>query len=207
MSFSRNLLKGLGLNEEQQTAVIEAHQSEMATVKEERERYKSEAEIKGANLEALQKQLDELKKANTNADEWKAKYEAEHAAHEKFKADTEAAAAKAAKESALSTILKDNFTDAGVAKILKYADLSGVELDEKGAVKGVPSLVKTLREEWPEFVQTTTTKGADIPNPPVNAAPSASFKSLSDAMKYANEHPGTEIDFSAILPPAPTVTT
>lgn len=201
MSFTRSFLKGLGLNDDQQSAVIEAHQSEMAAVKEERDRFKAEAETNGKSLSDAQKQLETLKQANTDADGWKAKYEASEKTLADYKAAQEAAAAKAAKESALSEILKDNFTDAGVAKILKYADLSGVELDEKGGVKGTPALVKALREEWPEYVQTTTTTGADIPNPPANAAPSASFKTLEDAMKYANEHPGAEIDYAQFFPP------
>ena len=173
------------LKEREETAL-----KERDAIAKERDAYKADAE----KLAEVQKELDTVK-----GGDWENKYN-------KLKADTEATAAKAAKETALAEILSDNFTDAGAVKIKRYLDWDKVELDEKGAVKGKAALVKSLREEWPEHIKTTVTTGADIPNPPVNAAPSASFKSLTDAMKYANEHPGEKIDISALLPPAPTVT-
>lgn len=198
MAFTRALLKGLGLTDEQQTAVIEAHQSEMDTVKDERDRYKSDAEAKGKSLDDAQKQLGELKKANTDADGWKAKYEASEKAFGDYKAQQEAAAAKAAKESALAEILSDNFTDAGAAKIRRYLDWDKVELDDKGAVKGKAALVKSLRDEWPEHIKTTTTTGADIPNPPATAAPSGgmsredilSIKDDAELVRAIEANPG-----------------
>lgn len=170
MAFTRAILKGLGLSEDQQSAVLETYHSEVNAIMDERDRYKSDAETKGKSLEEAQKQLGELKQANTDAEGWKAKYEASEKAFGEYKAQQEAAAAKAAKETALAEILSDNFTDAGAAKIKRYLDWDKVELDEKGAVKGKAALVKSLRDEWPEHIKTTVTTGADIPNPPVNAA-------------------------------------
>lgn len=179
------------------TTSINVLRERAETAERERDALKADAE----KLQAVQQELDALKAAD-----WEGKYKAEHEAHEKLKADTEAAAANAAKKAALDELLNATFTASGVEKIQKYGDFSAVELTKDGKVKGADKLLEGLKAEWGDFVKTTTTTGADIANPPTTAAPSASFKSLSDAMKYANEHPGENIDFSALLPPAPTVT-
>ena len=71
----------------------------------------------------------------------------------------------------MQKIAKDaGLSEAGIAKAVKYSDLSGIELDEKGGVKDSKALLKSLREEWPEYIVKESTQGADTGYPPVSAS-------------------------------------
>lgn len=175
--FRHNATKN-AIQEERDTAIKERDDA-----RKERDAYKADAE----KLTEVQKELETVK-----GGDWQKKYET-------LKAETEAAAAKAAKDSAIAELLKDAFTQSGVDKIRKYADFSAVELDKDGKIKNPDKLLDSLKTEWAEFVTTTTTKGADIPNPPTPAATGTSFKTLTEAMEYANEHPGADINLEPFL--------
>lgn len=177
------------------TASINVLRERAETAERERDALKADAE----KLQAVQQELDALKAAD-----WEGKYKAEHEAFEKHKADAEAAANAEKKQAALEALLKDTFTPDGAEIIKKHTNLSAVELTKDGAIKGAEKFLEGLKTDWKPFVKTTTTTGADIANPPTNAAPSAPFKSLSDAMKAKNENPWLEIDYSQFFPPAAT---
>ncbi len=49
------------------------------------------------------------------------------------------------------------------------SDVDGVELDEKGAIKGAADLKKSIKSEWADFITTTQTRGAAPANPPANS--------------------------------------
>ena len=68
MAVTRSFLKGMGLTDEQVSAIIEEHTNTVNGLKEARDTYKADAE----KLTAVQKQLDDLK-ANSG-DDWKEKY-------------------------------------------------------------------------------------------------------------------------------------
>ena len=57
-------------------------------------------------------------------------------------------------------------------KVLKYANLDAVEMDDKGKVKGAAALLRAIKEEWPEYLETVT-EGSTLqtPNPPANNGP------------------------------------
>lgn len=166
------------LKEREETAIKERD----AVIKE-RDAYKADAE----KLAEVQKELETVK-----GGDWENKYN-------KLKADTEAAAANAAKQAALDELLKGAFTPDGVKLISEYADFSAVELTKDGKVKGAEKLMEGLKEKWGMFVQTTTTQGANIPNPPTNAAPSGGdnmtldeiykIEDATERQKAINEHP------------------
>ena len=44
----------------------------------------------------------------------------------------------------------------------------GVELDDKGAIKGADKLSEAIKTEWADFIPTTHTEGAPTSTPPVN---------------------------------------
>ena len=94
----------------------------------------------------------------------------------------EAREALAAKKAAYTEVCKDaGLNEKGVAKALKYADWNAVELDETGKVKNPKDHIKALKEEWAEHVITSTTTGANTPNPPANNG--GSIKSREDIYK------------------------
>lgn len=70
---------------------------------------------------------------------------------------------------------REQFKAAGVLE--KYFDrivrLSGedidkMELDSKGNVKNADKLAESLKTDWSDYVGSTTTKGAQVDNPPAN---------------------------------------
>ena len=96
-------------------------------------------------------------------------YKALKADFDKYKAEVAEKETKAAKEAAYRAILKDaNLSEKGIEKAIKYAEWDKIELDEDGKLKGANDHIKAAREEWAEYVTTTTTKGANTANPPTN---------------------------------------
>lgn len=84
-----------------------------------------------------------------------------------YKAEVTAKETKAKKEAAYRAILKDaNLTEKGIEKAIKYADWNKVELESDGKIKSASDLIKSAKEEWAEYVTTTTVTGAQTSNPP-----------------------------------------
>lgn len=167
MAITRKLLKGMGLTEEQQDTIIEAHTDTVNGLKADIDRYKADAE----KLPTVQKELDEIK--GKGDDGYKDKYENEHKAFEDYKKTVDAEKTTAAKEKALEGLLqKIGVSDKRLQSVAKLAKVEGLldklELDEKGAVKDSGALEKSLKSDYSEYITTTDTKGADTPTPPAN---------------------------------------
>ena len=118
-------------------------------------------------------------------------YKALKADFDKYKAEVTAKETKAAKEAAYRAILKDaNLSEKGIEKAVKYADWDKIELDSDGKVKGANDHIKAVRDEWSEYVTTTTTTGAKTSTPPAsNPAKNyttAEIKNMSAAEINAN---------------------
>lgn len=75
MAFTRKFLKALGLTEEQVDSVVEAHTETVDGLKSQMAGYKADAE----KLEGVQSELDDLK-AKGGGEDYKSKYDSEHAA-------------------------------------------------------------------------------------------------------------------------------
>ena len=118
-------------------------------------------------------------------------YKALKADFDNYKADVAAKETKAAKEAAYRAILKDaNLSEKGIEKAIKYAEWDKIELGEDGKLKGANDHIKAVREEWAEYVTTTTTTGAKTSNPPANNHAknytTADIKNMSAAEINAN---------------------
>ena len=118
-------------------------------------------------------------------------YKALKADFDKYKAEVAAKETKAAKEAAYRAILKDaNLSEKGIEKAVKYAEWDKIELGEDGKLKGANDHIKAVREEWAEYVTTTTTTGAKTSNPPANNHAknytTADIKNMSAAEINAN---------------------
>lgn len=88
---------------------------------------------------------------------------------EDYKADVAAKEAQTAKEKAYRAILNDaNLSEKGIEKAIKYADWSKIELADDGKVKDATNHIKSVKDEWAEYVTTTTTTGAKTSTPPAN---------------------------------------
>lgn len=129
----------------------------------EKERYKA----KLTEIDTLKEQTQTAEDNATTAEKWKTKYDALKHDFEQYKADQAAKEARAAKEAAFRDILKDaGIPEQHYAKVLKYSDIDGVELDPDGKAKNAKELLKSLKEEWSDHIPTTTTQGASTANPP-----------------------------------------
>ena len=114
-------------------------------------------------------------------------YKALKADFDNYKADVAAKETKAAKEAAYRAILKDaNLSEKGIEKAVKYADWDKIELDTDGKLKGANDHIKAVREEWAEYVTTTTTTGAKTSTPPANTGGAK----LTKAEIYAKDEHG-----------------
>ena len=118
-------------------------------------------------------------------------YKALKADFDKYKAEVAEKETKAAKEAAYRAILKDaNLSEKGIEKAIKYAEWDKIELGEDGKLKGANDHIKDAREEWAEYVTTTTTTGAKTSNPPANNHAknytTADIKNMSAAEINAN---------------------
>lgn len=168
MAITRKLLKGMGLTEEQQDTIIEAHTDTVNGLKADIDRYKADAE----KLPGVQKELDDLK--GKGDDGYKAKYESEHKAFEDYKKTVDAEKTNAAKEKAVEAVLKKiGVSEKRLQSVAKLAKADGLldalELNDDGAVKEADKLEKSLKDSYSEYITTTSTKGADTPTPPANS--------------------------------------
>lgn len=168
MAITRKLLKGMGLTEEQQDTIIEAHTDTVNGLKADVDRYKADAE----KLPVVQKELDDLK--GKGDDGYKEKYESEHKAFEDYKKTVDAEKTTAAKEKAVEAVLKKiGVSEKRLQSVAKLAKADGLldalELNDDGAVKEADKLEKSLKDSYSEYITTTSTKGADTPTPPANS--------------------------------------
>lgn len=195
MALTRKFLSALGIEADKIDEIINAHTETTDGLKDELAKVKADA----AKLAEVQAELDALKAQPE--DGYKAKYEKERDDFKAYKADVEAREALAAKKAAYTEVCKDaGLNDKGVAKALKYADWNAVELDEAGKVKNPKDHIKALKEEWAEHVVTTTTQGANTPNPPANNG-GKSYKTKEEiyAIKDAAERQQAILDNHALF--------
>ena len=195
MALTRKGLKAAGLTDDQVDFVMEGNAETVDGLKEERDRYKADAE----KLPGVQKELDDLK--GKGDDGYKDKYEAEHKAFEDYKTSVAAEKTTAAKEKALETALKKvGIADKRLQSVARLCKGDGLldklELDEKGAIKDSDKLETSLKESYSDYIVTTRTKGANTSNPPAGNGGSGSitaeaFKKMgyAERLKLKKESP------------------
>ena len=159
MALTRKFLAALGIEDSKIESIIDAHTETVDALKAERDRYKADAD----KLPEVQKDLDKAKAAAKDSGEYdKLKKE-----FDDYKADVASKEALANKKAAFKKVAKDaGLTEAGIEKAAKYQDYGKIELDEKGEIKDAKDLMKAIKEEWPEHVQTTQKQGAETSKPP-----------------------------------------
>ncbi len=166
MAFTRKFLSALGIEAEKVDEIIQAHAEVIDALKEDRDKYKAEAE----KLPELEKELTELKAKVSGDDPYKDKFEDLKKEFNEFKADVEAKALTAKKETEFRKILKDiGIPEKRIDAVLKVSDLNKIELDDEGKVKEGDKLKESLKTEWSDFIATTQTEGIKSATPPMNS--------------------------------------
>ena len=177
MSVTRNFLKGMGLSEEQVSAIIEEHTSTISGLKAERDKYKADAEKAGE----LQKSLDDLQK-----EDWKAKYEKEHSDYQDYRNKTESEKALEGVKSAYKALLKANQVgEKHIDSIMNVTDFGKMKVVD-GKLEGEEELTKTIKSKWSGFIYSEGAKGADVQTPPGTSG----GKVLSMSEIYAKDENG-----------------
>lgn len=174
MALTRKMLRAMGIEDDKIDEIITAHSETVDALKEQRDQYKADAE----KLPGVQNELKSLKDAESKngGSAWEVKYNAIKEEKEKvekdfkaFKSATEAAQTKAAKDKAYRAMLKEiGVSEKRIDAVMKVTNLDSIELDEQGAIKDLDKAKENAQTEWSDFIQTTTTKGADTSTPPTN---------------------------------------
>ena len=132
MSLSRSFLKSLGLNEDQTSAVIDAHSETVTALQSkyaELETKYNSAKESADRLPAVQKELDDLRK-----EDYKGKYDNLFASVEKGKA-------RAAKETAVKAYYEGkNIRGQNLTIAMRGTDFDALQLDESGNLADTASL-------------------------------------------------------------------
>lgn len=171
MSFSVKQIKAILSNHNMPVEDLEGaaeeicskHSADMDAIKEERDNLKQDAET----LASVQKENEDLKKQLEAVDD--GAYEKLKKEFDDYKAEVKAQAERAGKETAFKEILKDaGIPEKHFAKIIKYSDVDGFELDDKGKIKDAKDILKAIKDEWSDHIETGGQKGADTATPPKN---------------------------------------
>ena len=179
MGFSRKMLKAMNIEEDKIEQIIDAHSETVDALKADRDAYKEDA----AKLAAVQKELDALKAKGD--DGYKAKYEAEKAAHDALKADIAAKETKKAKTDAYRELLKGaNIDEKRIATILRAEapTIDKIELDADGKIKNAEQYTESIKSDWADFIVTQSAKGTNTATPPANGG-TATTKTKEDILK------------------------
>ena len=161
MAFTRKFLKALGLTEEQVDSVVEAHTETVDGLKSQMAGYKADAE----KLEDVQRELDDLK-AKGDGEDYKSKYDSEHAAFEKYKNDQNAKESAALAE----RLYREQLNALGITgkradSIVRLTDLSTVKVKD-GKLEDADGVKKGIQTDYADFIPKTRTDGADPADPP-----------------------------------------
>lgn len=189
MSLTRKALSAMGIESEKIDSIINMHtevtddlKGQIETLEKEVKEYKANA----GKLEATEKELKELKEqveADAKSREGK-DYDKLKEEFDNYKTEIANKEVRTSKEKAYKEILKDaGIPEKHFAKILKYSDIDGVELDDDGKVKGAKDILKAIKEEWSDHIETSDKQGADVATPPANKGGSGKTKEEIMAIK------------------------
>ena len=179
MAFTRKFLKALGLTEEQVDSVVEAHTETVDGLKSQMAGYKADAE----KLEGVQRELDDLK-AKGDGEDYKSKYDSEHAAFEKYKNDQNAKESAALAE----RLYREQLNALGITgkradSIVRLTDLSTVKIKD-GKLEDADGVKKGIQTDYADFIPNTNTYGANVDNPPDNNGGGVSSRAAQVAKDY-----------------------
>lgn len=186
MALTRKFLAGKGLETDVIEEIIQAHTETVTGLKDEIEQYKSYKKDAG-KLKDVQKELNDLKadiEKTAGKNPYEVKYKALKEEFEDYKNDVSKKETKAKKEKAYKALLKEvGISDKRIDAVLKVSDVDSVELDDNGAIKDADVLKKSIKEEWADFIQTTSQKGANTANPPTQRTSGSVYSSKDEIMK------------------------
>ena len=191
MAFTRKFLKTMGLTDEQVDAVIEEHIQVTTGLKDDLNRYKSDAEKvqdMQAQIDSLTQERDQLKAEKEDNEDWKAKFDEEHAGFDKYKQTVEAERnVRNIKDLYRSMLKEQNVDDKRVDAILKVTDFSGMKVAKDGKLDNADKLAEAIQTDWKDFIVSHEKRGAEVETPPSNTGGSSLTKADIMAIKDTAE--------------------
>lgn len=193
MALTRKFLAAMGIEAEKIDEIISAHSETVTALKSEIGDSKDAAE----KLKAVEAERDTLKAEVEKLKEgdWEKKYTDIKTEYDSYKTGVEEKAHKAKIAEAYKKLLVNaGISEKRVGAVMKVSDLSKVELNDDGTVKGAEDLTKSVKEEWSDFIVTTEEKGATTPKPPAGDGSEGQKPSRAAqlAKQYREEHYGKE---------------
>lgn len=166
--LTRKMLKGMGITDDQIETIIEAHTETVNGLKDEISGLKEKAE----KLDSVQSELDKAKKNLEAADSkgLEKKYSDLKAEYDQYKADVKAKADNALKDKAYRDILREaKISEKRFDAVMRLTDLSKVELTDDGKIKDAAEVLKQVKSDWSDYVQTEGQQGATSHTPPTGS--------------------------------------
>lgn len=160
MALTRAFLKSMTLTDEQVSAIIEEHSATVTGLKGEITKYKEDAE----KVPGLQKKLEDYEK-----DDWKGKYEKEHAGFKNYKAEQDKKASYSAKEAAYKKMLEESGVSSKVINLALKASketIDNLKIGADGKFENATEVEKGIKEAYADYITTEKTHGANVSNPP-----------------------------------------
>lgn len=180
MALTRSFLASKGIEASVIEEIITKHTETVSGLKDDLDKanaYKAKAE----KLDSVEKELNDLK-AEVAKNGGKS-YEALKKEFDDLKAEVAKKETRSLKEAAYKEVLKDaGIPEKHWAKILKYSDVDGVELDDKGQLKTKADILKSVKEEWSDHIEKKGQSGANTSTPPAGNG-GGSAKSKEEIMK------------------------
>ena len=148
--------------DEIENALIALYLGATDPIKDELQKYKTEAE----KLLAVHKELDDLKAAKQSGDAVKKDYDELKKKYDALEKSIEDGKNLESKKALYKALCKEaGLSDKGVEKALKYADFSKVEIED-GKIKNAEEHTKGVKSEWGDYVVKTEQHGAGTETPP-----------------------------------------
>lgn len=196
MALTRSMLKGMGLTEEQVSAIIDEHvtvtnglKDQIKDYKDQVEQYKESAD----QLPTVKKELEDLKK-DIETNDWKGKYTKEHEDFEKYKTDIAGKEALAKVRDAYTKLLMEcKVGSKHIDSILRVTDFKDMKVKEDGTLEDADALKEKIGTDWSGFITTEDMKGADVNNPPAGSGDperGTANRAAQLAAKYHENHYG-----------------
>lgn len=136
--------------------------------------------------EQVKQALENNKPSNVKVEDTD-EYKALKQRFDDFKAETSAKETRQAKERAVREFYKAvGISEKRIDTVLKVTNLDDFEIDADGKLVDTDKHEKTVKAEWSDFIETTTTHGAQTANPPTNHGGAGSVKTKEEIYKIEN---------------------
>ena len=156
---------GEACTDEMENALIALHLGVVDPLKDELNNVKADA----AKIEELQKEVEKLNAEKKDGEDWKAKFEKEHADFGEYKTQIEKDKAADTVKGLYRTLLKEAKVDEKrIDSILKVTDFSTMKVDKDGKLEGADKLSEAIKNDWKDFIVTVQKNGAGVETPPDN---------------------------------------